>query len=95
MYRFQKNDLPSNFLERIQKIKEDILQNYEKNLKDLTIKIIDLHAETNIIKKYNLDKSIELSGNFLGLKLAKKDDLMLNEFENFKEILILLFFHVV
>ena len=72
MYRFQKNDLQSNFLERIQKIKEDILQNYEKNLKDLTIKIIDLHAETYIIKKYNLDKSIELSGNFLGLKLAKK-----------------------
>ena len=60
------------FQKKIQKIKEDILKNYENNLNDLTNKIIDLHAETYIIKEYNLDESIEISGIFLELKQKKK-----------------------
>lgn len=60
MYRFEKSELPQSFMDDINKEIKIIIKNYVYNLDLLAYKIIDLHAESCIIKDYKLNKDEEL-----------------------------------
>ena len=85
MYRFEMQDLSNIYVEDIENIKIKILQDYEKNLKILTYKIIDLHAESCIIEefKFNCMEELSAENNLKKVRLIKS--LKDNEFQSFKE----------
>jgi len=62
-----------------------IIKSYEDNLDLLTYKIIDLHAESCIIKDYKLNKDEELSEEYEIKKETKKSILIDNELQGFSE----------
>jgi len=85
MYRFEKSELPQSFMDDINKEIKIIIKNYKVNLNLLTYKIIDLHAESCIIKDYKLNKDEELSDEYEIKKETKKSILNNNEFQGFSE----------
>ena len=84
MYRFEKNELPKYYENKIIEIKKQLLQDYEKNLNSLTKIIIDLHAESTLIGELGLDKNEDLSDENLNKKIKIIDNIKNNEFESFK-----------
>jgi len=83
MYRFEKNELPKYYENKIIEIKKQFLQDYEKNLNSLTKIIIDLHAESTLIGELELDKNEDLSDENLNIKIKIIDNIKNNEFESF------------
>ena len=84
MYRFEKNELPKYYENKIIEIKKQLLQDYEKNLNSLTKIIIDLHAESTLIGELELDKNEDLSYENLNKKIKIIDNIENNEFKSFK-----------
>ena len=84
MYRFEKNELPKYYENKIIEIKKQFLQDYEKNLNGLTKIIIDLHAESTLIGEIELNKNEVLSDENLDIKIKIIDNIKNNEFESFK-----------
>ena len=92
MYRFEKSELPQFFMDDINQEIKIIIKNYKDNLDLLTHKIIDLHAESCIIKDWKLNKDEELSDENEIKKQTKKSILIENEFQAFsKDIDIIVF----
>jgi catalase len=75
MYRFEKNELPKYYENKIIEIKKQLLQDYEKNLNSLTKIIIDLHAESTLIGELELDKNEDLSDENLNKKIKIIDNI--------------------
>ena len=85
MYRFEERILSDYYIEKIEEIKTNLIDAYEKNLVNLTDIIIDLHAESCIIEEFKLKNVIELPEE---RKLQKEDlvrNLKNNEFKSFKQ----------
>ena len=85
MYRFEKSELPQSFMDDINEEIKIIIKSYEDNLDLLTYKIIDLHAESCIIRDYKLNKDEELSDEYEIKKETKKSILIDKEFQGFSE----------
>lgn len=84
MYNFQTKNLKDDYTNRIQILVNNLVETYEDKLKNLTEKIIALHAESIVIDELKLNPLDNLSEENNIRKLEKVNELRKTEFESFK-----------